>query len=139
MASCLLSITYRHYPAIVTISHQFSDLSLLVSHSKSSAYDTHRLTLGLTTRPIVTGSASHHTGSDGHLLASTLDFESQDVPAFDPLALMCRLTSTLCPLTRLDVLSHRVFFFKATPAPAQSQSVRNVTPFLTLSTAIRYE
>jgi len=41
---------------------------------------------------------------------------------FDPLALMCRLTSTLRPLTRLDVLSHRVFFNVAT-APAVAQAV----------------
>ena len=32
---------------------------------------------------------------------------------FDPLVLMCLPASTLCPLTRLDVLSHRVFFFNA--------------------------
>ena len=44
-------------PLIIMISHQFSDLSFLVSHSKSSAYDTHRLALGLSIRPIVTESS----------------------------------------------------------------------------------
>ena len=39
---------------------------------------------------------------------------------FDPLALMCRLASTLCPLTRVDVLSHR-FFFNVAIEPAIAQ------------------
>ena len=52
------------------------------------------------------GIGSDHK-TDSHRVDATTPVMCQQ---FDPLALMCRLASTLCPLTWLDALSHRVFF-----------------------------
>ena len=79
--------------------------------------------MGLAIRPIVTGSAVHHTGSDGHLVAPTLDFESWDVPTFWPDGPDVPSDLHSMPPYMAGCAESSGLFFNVATAPAQSRAV----------------